>query len=69
MRFEAIELATKVHRGQFLKGTKIRYIIHPFQVAKLLINLECSDEVVAAALPNQKSTFHGKIGKNTQSLS
>jgi (p)ppGpp synthase/HD superfamily hydrolase len=50
MIFEAIEMASKVHRGQFRKGTKIPYIIHPLQVAKLLINLECNDEIVTAAI-------------------
>lgn len=50
MIFEAIELAAKAHKGQFRKGTKIPYIIHPLQVARLLIELGCSDEVVAAAI-------------------
>jgi len=50
MIFRAIELATKAHSGQYRKGTKIPYITHPLNVAKILIQLECSDSVIVAGV-------------------
>lgn len=40
----------KAHRGQFRKGTKIPYIVHPLRVAEILIDIGCSDEVVLASI-------------------
>jgi (p)ppGpp synthase/HD superfamily hydrolase len=48
--FDALEFAAKAHRGQFRKGTKIPYLIHPLRVARILIEAHCSDAVVAAGL-------------------
>jgi (p)ppGpp synthase/HD superfamily hydrolase len=48
--FEAIEFAAKAHHGQFRKGTKLPYIIHPLGVAQILIEYACSEEVVIAGL-------------------
>jgi (p)ppGpp synthase/HD superfamily hydrolase len=48
--FDAIEFATRAHEGQFRKGTRIPFIIHPLSVAKLLIEREFSEEVVIAGL-------------------
>ena len=48
--FKAIEFTTKAHSGQFRKGTKIPYLIHPFGVAKILIEQNCSEEVIAAGI-------------------
>jgi len=50
MIFRAIEFATKAHSGQYRKGTKIPYITHPLNVAKTLIQLECSEPVVIAGI-------------------
>jgi len=50
MIFKAIEFATKAHSGQYRKGTKIPYITHPLNVAKTLIQLECTESVVIAGI-------------------
>ena len=50
MIFKAIEFATKAHSGQYRKGTKIPYITHPLNVAKTLIQLECSEPVILAGI-------------------
>ncbi len=48
--FQAIEFAAQKHRGQFRKGTKLPYIIHPLNVGRTLIEAGCDDEVVAAGI-------------------
>ncbi len=48
--FEAIEFAARAHAGQFRKGTRLPYLIHPMGVAKILIEHHCADELVAAGL-------------------
>ncbi len=48
--FHAIEFAAKAHQGQFRKGTKIPYIIHPIGAAQILIEYGCSEEVIIAAI-------------------
>lgn len=50
MIFDALEFATRAHRGQYRKGSRIPYIVHPLSVARILIELNCADEVVAAGL-------------------
>ena len=50
MIFRAIEFATKAHSGQYRKGTKIPYITHPLNVAKRLIQMECSEPVIVAGI-------------------
>jgi (p)ppGpp synthase/HD superfamily hydrolase len=50
MIFPAVEFATKAHAGQYRKGTKIPYIIHPLSVAKILIEHDCSEGVVIAGI-------------------
>lgn len=50
MIFKAIEFATKAHTGQYRKGTKIPYIVHPLGVARTLIELGCSEEIIVAGL-------------------
>lgn len=50
MIFRAIEFAAKAHSGQFRKGTKIPYIVHPLGVAKILIEHDCPEEVVVAGI-------------------
>lgn len=46
--FDAIEFATRAHRGQYRKSTRIPYIVHPLNVVKLLVESGCPDEVVIA---------------------
>ena len=48
--FKAIEFAAKAHYGQFRKGTKLPYILHPLGVAKILIEHDCSEEIVVAGI-------------------
>ncbi len=48
--FQAVEFATKAHTGQFRKGTKVPYIVHPLGVAKILIEAGCSEDVVVAGI-------------------
>ncbi len=48
--FDAIEFAAKAHAGQLRKGTRFPYLIHPLGVAKILIEHNCADEIVAAGL-------------------
>ena len=48
--FDAIEYAAQAHREHFRKGTNIPYIIHPISVAKILIEYDCAEELVIAAL-------------------
>lgn len=50
MIFPAIEFAAKAHSGQYRKGTKLPYIVHPLGVARILIEHECPDEVVVAGV-------------------
>jgi (p)ppGpp synthase/HD superfamily hydrolase len=48
--FDAIEYAARAHREHYRKGTNIPFIIHPISVAKILIEYDCSDEVVIAGI-------------------
>jgi (p)ppGpp synthase/HD superfamily hydrolase len=50
MLFKAIEFATKAHAGQFRKGSRVPYIIHPLQVGKILIESNCDEEIVIAGI-------------------
>ena len=50
MIFKAIEFAARAHSGQYRKGTKIPYIVHPLGVAKLLIEHGCPDHIVIAGI-------------------
>jgi (p)ppGpp synthase/HD superfamily hydrolase len=48
--FEAIEFAARAHSGQYRKGTKLPFILHPLAVAKVLIQYECAEEIVVAGI-------------------
>src|SRR5581483_470219 len=48
--FDAIEFAARAHAGQYRKGTRIPYILHPLSVARILIECDASDDVVIAAV-------------------
>ena len=50
MIFKAIEFASKSHSGQYRKGTKIPYIVHPLGVAKTLIEYGCPEHVIVAGI-------------------
>lgn len=48
--FDAIEFAVRAHSGQFRKGTRVPYIVHPMGVAKVLIEHGYAEPVVIAGL-------------------
>ncbi len=48
--FDAIEFAARAHAGQYRKGTRIPYILHPLSVARILIECNASDDIVIAAV-------------------
>jgi (p)ppGpp synthase/HD superfamily hydrolase len=48
--FTAVEFAAKAHSGQYRKGTRVPYIIHPLGVAKILIEYGCEDDLVIAGV-------------------
>lgn len=50
MIFRAIEFAARAHDGQYRKGTRIPYITHPLNVAKILIEYECREPVISAGI-------------------
>jgi len=50
MIFKAIEFAAKAHAGQYRKGTRVPYLVHPLNVAKILIDSGCSDVVAVAGI-------------------
>lgn len=46
----AIEFATVKHNGQLRKGSKVPYIVHPFETSHILTQEGCNDEVIVAGL-------------------
>lgn len=46
----AIEFATKAHEGQFRKGTKKPYIVHPIEVGEIVKTMTTDEEVISAAI-------------------
>lgn len=47
---KAIEFATKAHEGQFRKGTKRPYIVHPVEVGDIVASMTRDEEVISAAV-------------------
>jgi len=50
MIFTALRFADDAHSGQFRKGSRVPYLIHPLSVARILLDHGCSDELAVAAL-------------------
>lgn len=48
--FHAIEFAARAHHGQYRKASPLPYIIHPLNVARILIECGAPDEIVIAAV-------------------
>lgn len=46
----AIEFAAKAHEGQFRKGTKRPYIVHPIEVGDIVSSMTKDEEVISAAV-------------------
>jgi (p)ppGpp synthase/HD superfamily hydrolase len=47
---KALQTASQAHEGQYRKGTKIPYIIHPAAVGIILLKAGYSDDIVAAGI-------------------
>ncbi|MDL2296075.1 HD domain-containing protein [Lachnospiraceae bacterium OttesenSCG-928-E19] len=47
---KAIEFATKAHEGQYRKGTKKPYIVHPIEVGDIVSTMTSDHEVICAAI-------------------
>lgn len=50
MIFKAIQFAAAAHSGQYRKGSKIPYIVHPLNVGRILIENNCDEELVIAGI-------------------
>jgi Guanosine polyphosphate pyrophosphohydrolases/synthetases len=50
MREQAILFATNAHKGQFRKGTKKPYIVHPLEVGEIVASMTQDEEVISAAI-------------------
>lgn len=48
--FAAVRFAADAHAGQFRKGSRVPYLIHPLNVAKILLDHGCSDRLAIAGL-------------------
>jgi (p)ppGpp synthase/HD superfamily hydrolase len=48
--FHAIQFASAAHAGQYRKGTRVPYLIHPLRVAQVLVEAGCSEELAVAAV-------------------
>lgn len=46
----AIAFATRVHEGQFRKGTTRPFILHPLEVGKIVATMTEDEEVICAAI-------------------
>ena len=47
---QAIAFAKKAHEGQFRKGTRRPYIVHPMEVGEIVATLTSDEEIISAAL-------------------
>ncbi len=47
---KAVEFATRAHEGQFRKGTRRPYIVHPVEVGDIVSTLTKDEEVISAAI-------------------
>ena len=43
---KAIDFATKVHEGQYRKGTDRPYIVHPMEVGKIVSTMTQDEEII-----------------------
>lgn len=48
--FHAIQFASAAHAGQYRKGTRIPYLIHPLRVAATLLEAGCAEDLAVAAV-------------------
>lgn len=50
MIFRALEFAAKAHAGQYRKGSRVPYLIHPLRVCELLVEAGCSETAAVAGI-------------------
>ncbi len=48
--FHAIQFASAAHAGQYRKGTRVPYLIHPLRVAAILLEAGCAETLAVAAV-------------------
>ncbi|MHB9027871.1 MAG: HD domain-containing protein, partial [Candidatus Latescibacterota bacterium] len=48
--FKAIDFAARAHSGQFRKGSRVPYIVHPLRVAEILIQHGLPEHVVISGI-------------------
>jgi (p)ppGpp synthase/HD superfamily hydrolase len=48
--FAAVRFAAEAHSGQFRKGSRVPYLVHPLNVAKILLDHGCPDHLAIAGL-------------------
>lgn len=78
---KALIFAAKAHDGQYRKGADIPYFAHPVALAMILLDLNCDDELIIAALLHDvvedtkvtladiKTTFGSKVADIVQAVS
>ena len=55
---KAIEFATKAHEGQYRKGTKRPYIVHPVEVGDIVATMTDDEEVILSLIHISEPTRH-----------
>ncbi|MCC7155654.1 MAG: HD domain-containing protein [Bryobacterales bacterium] len=50
MIFYAIQFAAAAHSGQYRKGSRVPYIVHPIGVARTLLEIGCAEHVAVAGV-------------------
>ena len=65
---KAITFATKAHEGQFRKGTKLPYIVHPLEVGVIVSRMTQDKEVIAAAKLANADGFIRRLPEGYQTM-
>ena len=66
---KAIEFATRAHAGQFRKGTRRPYIVHPIEVGDIVSTMTQDEEIISAAVLHDtiedcEGVIFGTSGRN-----
>ena len=72
---KAIEFATRAHAGQFRKGTRRPYIVHPIEVGDIVSTMTQDEEIISAAVLHdtivkvyREKSLHGNFRNEWQEL-
>ena len=57
---KAIDFATKVHEGQYRKGTDRPYIVHPMEVGKIVSTMTQDEEIISVFSKSCGNRITGK---------